>query len=947
MNGPTPVPAAPAAAVGRSPRSLPRRGGPRWLRRRFHRYMPAALLLLSIGFLFAATALDFVPGTKGWLETFADEHEVMLGIVLNLSVAAFVASVAYYALWGAKHQRALERYRQKASDAPGELVDWAAGEADLVRRDLCRVLADEIEASPEPALVVVRGRAGTGRASLITQLVRELADRNLIPVPVLTTPEQTFDPVDLAQKKFIHHVDAVLASAGEGDAIWRRARSTRDLVVLLDGVDDEIVGDLASEPRQRFDAGLRSLLDQKIAVVLATSREPLEKGLGDTRVVREDLDQFGWTEAERHLRSALQGAGDVTDDALEALKRLRGPVDGFRISPFYLDLICRLVDARVQLDPLSEHTDRWRKELLDQYLNAARQGRQIPTDDQDGAGMQDPAERGQAAVGLAERAARRVGTGRDGMTCPLADLKPRGSAAGDAVALNLLWQGHRRVGFAGDDLGAYLVADSLTDVAPLIDVVKEIAHRRGRLRREERHALSTLIFWHLLREHKCRPTFDGMLEWLEREQVPRPAVVAAAVRIAAACDLEDSAARLPGIAQRAVGWLPSGDPELARALRGPELVRLVRAVAEWHVPQAHEVLWQLATDRHIEIEWPAAKAIALAATKPYPTLRETIEEELNQAERESARALSDPTVALGNEVASLAWILPSLRDADEHAERQLARVAELCLDREMSSLRGEMSLCQGLKLALVYERAPSSNFAHVCELLFERKPPLRFWHARLVLVQALLAHAARDGAETAAGLESQLRRLRRREPHPLVREGMDMALDGMKALTSTRAKVGDELGGYMWVHEREAVQWVEQGKGRAARLAADTVLVSNMLYRLREVDADRADRLAVSHELPHCIRRSHDRREIVHGCDCPHGLCRIAKDRPAVLAARAPFSENFCREQSRLVGLYGPPAWVARRVLAVHRRKRGLVEFWDNQAGIAQREGSRGARSGD
>ena len=79
---------------------------------------------------------------------------------------------------------------------------------------------------------------------MVTRLVRELAERNLIPVPVLTEPAESFDPYELARRKFIRHVDPVLGSEQEADAIWRRARSTHDLVVLLDGVDDEIVGEM-------------------------------------------------------------------------------------------------------------------------------------------------------------------------------------------------------------------------------------------------------------------------------------------------------------------------------------------------------------------------------------------------------------------------------------------------------------------------------------------------------------------------------------------------------------------------------------------------------------------------------------------------------------------------------------------------------------------------------
>ena len=242
---------------------------------------------------------------------------------------------------------------------------------------------------------------------------------------------------------------------------------------------------------------------------------------------------------------------------------------------------------------------------------------------------------------------------------------------------------------------------------------------------------------------------------------------------------------------------------------------------------------------------------------------------------------------------------------------------------------------QGLKLAIVNERMVVQNVSDVRTLLFERDGGLRFWHPRLVLVQAMLAHAwkYRDGADE---LKKQLDALRSDEPHPLVRRGIDLARQGLRELK--RASNGNEppLGRYMWTHERDAVRWVEQGKEKVTQLAADAVLLSNMIYRRREQEALEADRAAAHPELPRCIRKSSDRHRIEEGCECVHGLCRDPTP-PAVLATRARFSESFCREQARLVAQLGTPPWTKRGLVA-YRHSDRLKKFWDDQAKITHTE---------
>jgi hypothetical protein len=479
------------------------------------------------------------------------------------------------------------------------------------------------------------------------------------------------------------------------------------------------------------------------------------------------------------------------------------------------------------------------------------------------------------------------------------------------------------------------VAATLDDVGDLLDAVAVIALAEQPSPRQDRHVLTALIFWHLRRDRReARAGLRRLLAAVERGQWTRPSVVAAAVRIASACELVEDGERIRAVADSCIDSLAAETHVGERTWHATELTRLVRALAEWPCRPGYELLWRLATNRDIEVEWPAAKALALAKGAPWSAVAPIADRCLARAATAAAEDLSSPESDLGNELRSLAWVLPALRDCDEQAERQLAAVAELCLADEMSPLRGEMALAQGLKLAVLKGRAPERNIDDVRNLLFARARPLRFWHARLVLVQAALAHAWQHPRDADA-LDAELEVLGTRESHPLVKGAIDLARKGLRDARRPK-KQRDPLSRYMWSHERDAVRWVEQGKTEVAQLAADAVLLSNMTYRLRRNDGvARADAAAACTELPSCMRSSAGREQMSKGCTCGQGVCDDPKDEPAVRAPRAQFTESFCREQARLAVRPGPPSW-AHGVLPVYRERRRLRAFWEGQAGIAR-----------
>ena len=96
-----------------------------------------------------------------------------------------------------------------------------------------------------------------------------------------------------------------------------------------------------------------------------------------------------------------------------------------------------------------------------------------------------------------------------------------------------------------------------------------------------------------------------------------------------------------------------------------------------------------------------------------------------------------------------------------------------------------------------------------------------------------------------------LAELEAREPHALVKHAIIAGAGGLR--DARRPPQRYPLSRYMWLHERDAVRWVEQGKAEVAQLAGDVVLLGDMTYRLRRSDPAKADEVAALADLPRCV----------------------------------------------------------------------------------------------
>ncbi|HME03525.1 MAG TPA: hypothetical protein VKG38_10905 [Solirubrobacteraceae bacterium] len=928
----------PLRPTSRSVPELPRTRGARalrWLQRLYFRNQPALYLAVpGLAFLVLGV-LDIVrSGARSEMEHLASTHQVTVGLMDHLIVTGFLAGLAYYLLFGRKLRAAIRTYRRIPAE---ELVESAQRRPAVVRRSRVSLFAEGIARSFDPAVGIVYGRTGMGRTSFVVGLVEDLAKKKLVPVPVRARHDATLSFEEDAERAFRKRVDTKVSSSQQGEAIWRRARASRSVVVIVDGIDDDIVAEWWEDDGARLQKTVEELVAHNLAVVLATTRRlPLDGMV----TLREDLDRFTRAEAEKYIRLNEESKRiDTTKahEAIEALRRLRDPVDESLVAPFYLELIEGL---RGPLGELPANRDLWRAAVLERYLEALPEGGVAqPRKPRE----HEPSElrrRGREAMAAATALARALKVEDGDLAVDIGELRgAKGRQVKQAVDFGLLRCAGQRVGFTADDLAAYTIGKTSDDAERLLEAVSRIAKREDDRGREDRYPIMALLFWEYChRERVGSGVFEEFLRRIDDERWTRPAVVAAAIRIATVCGIEGHAATLARCAERCIAHVEAIAPDDPGAWRREELTKLVRALAEWQDPHAHAVLWRLASSTATGLDWPAAKALAMASGNPAETLDTEIGRLLELADRTEPAALSLHDDKLGNEIAALAWVLPALRD---RCREQFAHVMRLCLAEVMSPLRGEVSLAQGIKHALLNGRCADENLTDAIGLLNTRRPPrdpyIRSWHARILLVQAMLAHVWVSDSSVAGELDQHLRMLEGTERHPLVLRAIKLVREGIKASEDPQEK--DKLDRYIWTHEKEAVSWVGQGKDELAQLAADVVLLSNMSYELRKRYPTDADHAATRSDLPHCIRNSSQRHLINEqgGCSCPHRLCKGAEE--PVREQHAPFEESFCRQQVRLARNKGPPPWVGRRTRI---SREALAHFWESQASAIARDHRRG-----
>jgi hypothetical protein len=239
-----------------------------------------------------------------------------------LSIALASVVFLFWRFW-----RMDRRYRAKARHHARDLVPTAGPIFGKIvgRDDLCRVLVEDLRdgASRRPHVLV--GGVGTGKTAVLVLLTEMLAKRRAVPVPIRLRDADTLDFSALAKAQFMEAVNERLASAGEGEKVWRRLLQDGRIVVLADGLEEALSRAQDAEERDsNIRLAIRKAYNQRLPLLIASrphtplremdatihELEPLSKDAA-LAYVAED----GPAEDERRLSWIVETA-DVADSPL-------------------------------------------------------------------------------------------------------------------------------------------------------------------------------------------------------------------------------------------------------------------------------------------------------------------------------------------------------------------------------------------------------------------------------------------------------------------------------------------------------------------------------------------------------------------------------------------------------------------------------------------------------
>jgi len=139
------------------------------------------------------------------------------------------------------------------------------------RDDLCRVLMEDLRDGGSRRPHVLVGGVGTGFIAIVALTTEMLAKRRAVPVPIRLRDADPLDFSALAKAQFMETVNERLASAGEGEKVWRRLLQDGRIVVLADGLEEALSSAQDAEERDsKIRFAIRKAYDQRLPLLIAS-----------------------------------------------------------------------------------------------------------------------------------------------------------------------------------------------------------------------------------------------------------------------------------------------------------------------------------------------------------------------------------------------------------------------------------------------------------------------------------------------------------------------------------------------------------------------------------------------------------------------------------------------------------------------------------------------------
>jgi hypothetical protein len=239
-----------------------------------------------------------------------------------LSIALASVVFLFWRFW-----RMDRRYRARARQHARDLVPTAGPIFGKIvgRDDLCRVLMEDLRDGGSRRPHVLVGGVGTGKTAVVVLLTEMLAKRRAVPVPIRLRDADTLDFSALAKDQFMETVNERLASAGEGEKVWRRLLQDGRIVVLADGLEEALSrAEDAEERDNKIRLAIRKAYDQRLPLLIAsrphTPLREMDATIHELEPLSNDaalayVAEDGQTEDERRLSWIVETA-DVADSPL-------------------------------------------------------------------------------------------------------------------------------------------------------------------------------------------------------------------------------------------------------------------------------------------------------------------------------------------------------------------------------------------------------------------------------------------------------------------------------------------------------------------------------------------------------------------------------------------------------------------------------------------------------